>query len=253
MCSGTQVSLLTLCPLGQPNKAIGHESQIELWLPHVNRNRFACCTSEIDRVCTLLSLFINRLRTVLAVKGSLRRAENGAPLTAPGRSEQDLPNRRERRSGNPMTPGSEHLAASRQNHARATPPRGTRTSGRGAGCRNFSRLPAREGTFSLDILFYRTLRGFASPKSIVSALPPSFREVEQPSQARPSVPLAELGDDHDVLENRVCRHPGFHQMRRRSRSALLSRLIPEFVDQRLYESCQDGVVLPVGWWALSQS
>jgi hypothetical protein len=137
MCSGTQVSLLTLCPLGQPNKAIGHESQIELWLPHVNRNRFACCTSEIDRVCALLSLFVNRLRTVLAVKGSLRRAENGAPLTAPGRSEQDLPNRRERRSGNLMTPGSEHLAASRQNHARATTPRGTRTSGRGLDVETF--------------------------------------------------------------------------------------------------------------------
>jgi len=27
-----QVSLLTLCPLAQPEKAIGHESQIEPWL-----------------------------------------------------------------------------------------------------------------------------------------------------------------------------------------------------------------------------
>ena len=30
-----EVSLLTLCPLGQPNKAIGHESQIEPWLTHI--------------------------------------------------------------------------------------------------------------------------------------------------------------------------------------------------------------------------
>ena len=28
----------------------------------------------------------------------------------------------------------------------------------GAGCRNFSRLPARGGAFSLDIFFYRTVR-----------------------------------------------------------------------------------------------
>src|SRR5579862_7587226 len=34
----------------------------------------------------LLSLLVNRLRTVLAVKGPLRRADAGAPLTAPGRS-----------------------------------------------------------------------------------------------------------------------------------------------------------------------
>jgi hypothetical protein len=36
----------------------------------------------------LLSLVVNRLRTVLAFKAPLRRAESGAPLTAPGRSEE---------------------------------------------------------------------------------------------------------------------------------------------------------------------
>jgi hypothetical protein len=41
----------------------------------------------------LLSLAVDRLRTVLAVKDSLRRAEDGAPLTAPGRSEETLPNK----------------------------------------------------------------------------------------------------------------------------------------------------------------
>jgi hypothetical protein len=35
-----------------------------------------------------LSLFSDHLRTVLAVKGSLRALNNGAPLTAPGRSGQ---------------------------------------------------------------------------------------------------------------------------------------------------------------------
>jgi hypothetical protein len=39
----------------------------------------------------LLSLFVDRLRTVLAVKASLAPRRNGAPLTAPGRSEETLP------------------------------------------------------------------------------------------------------------------------------------------------------------------
>ena len=37
-----------------------------------------------------LSLSFQPRRTVLAVKGPLRRANNGAPLTAPGRSELHL-------------------------------------------------------------------------------------------------------------------------------------------------------------------
>ena len=32
MLRAPRVSLATLCPLAQPEKAIGHESQIELWL-----------------------------------------------------------------------------------------------------------------------------------------------------------------------------------------------------------------------------
>jgi hypothetical protein len=50
------------------------------------------------------------------------------------------------------------LPLHRRDHAHATTPRGTCNSDRGAGCRNFSRLPARGGAFSLDILFYRTNR-----------------------------------------------------------------------------------------------
>jgi len=41
-CLRHQVSLLTLCPLGQPKKAIGRESEIEPWLTHAQRNRLAC-------------------------------------------------------------------------------------------------------------------------------------------------------------------------------------------------------------------
>ena len=49
-----------------------------------------------------------------------------------------------------MTPASEHLAHVRAIRLEAPAQR------HGAGCRNFLRLPARTGAFSLDILFYRT-------------------------------------------------------------------------------------------------
>jgi len=38
--------VLTLCPLGQPEKALGHESQIEPWLTPYNRK--ACQVSETE-------------------------------------------------------------------------------------------------------------------------------------------------------------------------------------------------------------
>jgi len=40
------VSAKTLCPLGQPEKALGHEPQIEPWLTPYNRN--ACSVSQTD-------------------------------------------------------------------------------------------------------------------------------------------------------------------------------------------------------------
>ena len=77
---------------------------------------------------------------------------NGAPLTAPGRSGETLPYKRESRIGKIMTPIRYFTATpgtpcyiSRRPH-----------SGEGAGCRTFSWLPARRRAFSLDILFYRT-------------------------------------------------------------------------------------------------
>ena len=77
---------------------------------------------------------------------------NGAPLTAPGRSEETLPDKRKRRVGKLMTPASKHLAHARAIRLEAPAQR------QGAGCRDFSRLPARGEAFSLDILFYRTGR-----------------------------------------------------------------------------------------------
>src|ERR1017187_4281736 len=81
---------------------------------------------------------------------------NRAPLTAPGRSEEPFLNMRERRIGKLMTLASKHLAVSRP-RTRTPKPRGP-AQWLGAGCRNFSRLPARGGAFSLDILFNRTKR-----------------------------------------------------------------------------------------------
>src|SRR5437763_17074835 len=66
---------------------------------------------------------------------------------------------RERRIRKLMAPASKHRAPSGPEHARASyASRHHLHSDRGAGCRNFSRLPARGRAFSLDILFYRTER-----------------------------------------------------------------------------------------------
>src|ERR1700686_5513588 len=100
----------------------------------------------------LLSLPLDRLQNGPRCKGFAPPRRNGAPLTAPGRSEETLPDKRERRIRKPMTPASEHLAHARAIRLEAPAQR------QGAGCRNFSRLPARGGAFSLDILFYRTRR-----------------------------------------------------------------------------------------------
>jgi hypothetical protein len=116
----------------------------------------------------LLSLAVDRLRTVLAVKGSLRRAEDGAPLTAPGRSEEPYLIRRERRIGKSMTLTAQHLATfNRRDHVRATKPRGTCTAA-GGWMPKISRRPARGRDFSLDIPFYRTGRRALSERMLVT-------------------------------------------------------------------------------------
>ena len=119
---------------------------------------FACCASEIDRGCAPPFPLRKPSQNGPRCQGFATPCRNGAPLTAPGRSEETIPHRRERRVGKLNDPASKHLATS---------PARSRTryyasrhlhSGRGAGCRYFSRLPVRGRAFSLDILFYRTRR-----------------------------------------------------------------------------------------------
>jgi hypothetical protein len=55
-----------------------------------------------------------------------------------------------------MAQASKHRAASRPEHLRAYYASRHLQQRHGAGCRNFSLLPARGRAFSLDILFYRT-------------------------------------------------------------------------------------------------
>ncbi len=50
MCFGTE-SHYTLCPLGEPEIAIGHEPRIEPWLT-VNRSP-ACRSLELDGIVTI--------------------------------------------------------------------------------------------------------------------------------------------------------------------------------------------------------
>ena len=101
----------------------------------------------------LLSLPGDRLRTVLAVKGSLRRAEDGAPLTAPGRPEQDLPNMRKRRVWKLMATASLHLASSRPDHVRATTLRGACTAAEGLDAETFRGFPLAGDLFLLTSFF----------------------------------------------------------------------------------------------------
>src|ERR1700686_5485223 len=58
----------------------------------------------------LLSLPLDRLQNGPRCKGFAAPRRNGATLTAPGRSEETLPYKRERRIMKPMTPAFKHLA-----------------------------------------------------------------------------------------------------------------------------------------------
>jgi hypothetical protein len=65
-----------------------------------------------------------------------------------------------RRGGKSMALASKHLAVFQPEHA--TPAlRGTCTAAQGLDAETFSRLSARGGVFSLDILFCRTQKGLA--------------------------------------------------------------------------------------------
>ena len=80
--------MLTLCPLGQPKKAIGRESEIEPWLTHAQRNRLACPRfrkSTGVHICFPSSAMVSERSSPSRVRFA---APHGAPLTAPGRSEE---------------------------------------------------------------------------------------------------------------------------------------------------------------------
>ena len=119
-------------------------------------NRFACCASEIDRVRAPPFPLRKPSQNGPRCQGFATPRRNRAPWTAPGRSEEAIPHKRERRVGKLNDPASKHLALHRRDHARATTPRGTCTAARGLDVETFSRLPTRGRAFSLDILFYRT-------------------------------------------------------------------------------------------------
>src|ERR1035441_6129884 len=85
----------------------------------------------------LLSLFVNRLRTVLAVKGPLRRAETARPRPLRAVLKKPFLIRGKGELGNLMT---RHLNISplhRRDHARATTPRGTCTAAEGLDAETF--------------------------------------------------------------------------------------------------------------------
>src|SRR5216683_3263197 len=88
-----EVSLLTLCPLGQPKKAIGHESQIELWLTHAS---VWLCPAFQNRPESLSGFPSSAMISERSSRSRVRfAAPIGAPLTAPGRSGEDISIKRE--------------------------------------------------------------------------------------------------------------------------------------------------------------
>jgi hypothetical protein len=83
MCLKHQVSLLTLCPLGQPKKAIGHESQIELWLTHDSATVSLARVSEIDpesKICFPSSAMVSERSSPSRIRyaAPMRRALDGS-------------------------------------------------------------------------------------------------------------------------------------------------------------------------------
>ena len=103
--------MLTLCPLGQPKKAIGRESHIERWLTHAQRNRLACPRfrkSTGVHICFPSSAMVSERSSPSRVRFA---APNGAPLTAPGRSEERIPSRGKGREYKPAAASASRWSA----------------------------------------------------------------------------------------------------------------------------------------------
>src|ERR1700681_4911387 len=115
----------------------------------------------------LLSLFVNRLRTVLAVQGFAPPRPNGALLTAPGRSAKTFLNKRERRVGKPMVLASIHLAVFQPHHARATTPQGACTAAGGLDAETLRGFQLAGKLFSLTSFFIEP-KGAAFARMVAS-------------------------------------------------------------------------------------
>src|ERR1700722_10442971 len=101
---------------------MGQESQIELWFVHVHATVSLVALQKSNRVGVPPFPRCGSSQNGPRCKGFAAPRRNGAPLTAPGRSEETLPYKRERRIMKPMTPASNHpptyaLYASRHLHS----------------------------------------------------------------------------------------------------------------------------------------
>jgi hypothetical protein len=145
--------LLTLCPLGQPKKAIGHEPQIELWLTHDGASVSLARVSEIDlesRICFPSSLILSERSSPSRFRMA---APIGAPLTAPGRPEQHIPHMRESRDRKPATGQANMINVPRLYSQRTGEMEGW------GWMPKFHSASARGGDIFLGIPPYRTIRG----------------------------------------------------------------------------------------------
>ncbi len=92
VCLGHRVSGVTLCPLGHPEKAIGHESQIEPWLPPCNR--CACQFRESTGVVTIREMKLlgwqNQIASPLPATSRVDGAESQSKPQKPPRRLQGL-------------------------------------------------------------------------------------------------------------------------------------------------------------------
>src|ERR1700688_641676 len=116
-------------PFGRPARVLRHSSLIvnpmppriteQSYRPRVSDrtmvatcrcNRFACCASEIDRGRAPPFPLRKPSQNGPRCQGFATPRGTRAPWTAPGRSEEAIPHKRERRVGKLNDPASKHLA-----------------------------------------------------------------------------------------------------------------------------------------------
>jgi len=147
MCSGTQSLIVNPMPPRITEQSYRPRVSDRTMVATCTCNRFACCASEIDRVSAPPFPLRKPSQNGPRCQGFATPRRNGAPWTAPGRSEETIPHKRERRVGKLNDPASKHLATS---------PARPRTryyasrhlhSGRGAGCPKLFAASSSRGSF----------------------------------------------------------------------------------------------------------